>query len=77
MGVRTANAVEADLAALRAAADRAGTALACIFSCSDEFEAEIIRKRRAEGAYDRIDDASHPMRRIVPITLLALIFFFI
>ena len=75
MGVRSANAVEADLAALRAAADRAGTALACIFSCSDEFEAEIIRKRRAEGAYDGLTHAAHPMRRIVPILLLALIFF--
>jgi hypothetical protein len=51
MAVKTASAVEADLAALRAAADRAGTSLACLFSCSDEFEAEIIRKRRAEGAY--------------------------
>lgn len=37
--------------ALRAAAERAGTALACLFSSSDEFEAAVIRVRRAEGAY--------------------------
>jgi hypothetical protein len=43
--------VEADIAALKFAADRAGTALACAFSSSDEFEADIIRERRAQGAY--------------------------
>ena len=77
MGVRTANAVEADLAALRAAADRAGTALACIFSCSDEFEAEVIRKRRAEGAFRALKPRWHPIWRLGPILLLGLFFFFI
>ena len=48
--VRTA-AVEADLAALRATAERAGLALACLFLSSDEYEADIIRERRAQGAY--------------------------
>lgn len=48
---RTTAAVEADLAALRAAAERAGSALACLFSSSDEYEADIIRERRAQGAY--------------------------
>lgn len=43
--------LEADLAALRAAAERAGTALACLFSSSDEFEAAVVRVRRAQGAY--------------------------
>ena len=43
--------VEADLAALRAAADRAGTALACLFSTSDEFEAAVVRVRREQGVY--------------------------
>jgi hypothetical protein len=42
---------EADIAALKFAADRAGSALACAFSSSDEFEADIIRERRAQGAY--------------------------
>jgi hypothetical protein len=32
-------------------AQRAGLALACAFSSSDEFEADIIRERRAAGAY--------------------------
>ena len=33
------------------AAQRAGLALACAFSTSDEFEADIIRARRAAGVY--------------------------
>lgn len=32
-------------------AERAGSALACAFSSSDEFEAAIIRARREAGAY--------------------------
>ncbi len=50
MRASTADRVETDLAALKAAAERAGTALACIFSTSDEFEAAVIRTRRAQGA---------------------------
>jgi hypothetical protein len=50
--MRTLVQVEADLAALRATAERAGMALACLFSSSDEYEADIIRVRRAAGAYD-------------------------
>ena len=48
---RTVEQVEADLAALRAAAERAGTALACLFSSSDEFEAAVIKARRDAGAF--------------------------
>jgi hypothetical protein len=48
---RTVAQVEADLTALRAAAERAGLALACLFSSSDEFEAEVIRAQRARGAF--------------------------
>jgi len=43
--------LEADLAALRAAADRAGTSLACLFSSADEFEAAVVQVRREQGAY--------------------------
>ena len=50
---RTVDQVEADLSALRAAAERAGTALACLFSCSDEFEAAVIKARRDAGAFRR------------------------
>jgi hypothetical protein len=48
---RTVARVEADLAALRASAERAGVALACLFASSDEYEADLIRERRASGAF--------------------------
>jgi hypothetical protein len=51
MRPRAAAQVEADLVALRAAAERAGMALACVFSSAAEFEADIIRARRAAGAF--------------------------
>jgi hypothetical protein len=37
--------------ALQSTAEHAGLALACPFSSSDEFEAAIIRARRAAGVY--------------------------
>jgi hypothetical protein len=43
---RTIARLQADLRELEASADRAGLALACAFSSSDEFEADIIRVRR-------------------------------
>jgi hypothetical protein len=48
---RTVAEVESDLAALKAAAERAGIALGCLFSSAEEFEAEIIRTRRAQGGF--------------------------
>jgi hypothetical protein len=48
---RTMARVEADLAALRATAERAGEALACLFASSEEYEADLIRERRASGAF--------------------------
>jgi hypothetical protein len=51
MSTRTIAQLEADIAALRATAERAGTALACLFSSADEFEAEVVRVRREQGAY--------------------------
>lgn len=48
MRARTAS-VEADIAALKAAAERAGSAMACLFSSSDEFEAERVREWRARA----------------------------
>ncbi len=62
---RTVEQVEADLVALRAAAERAGTALACLFSSSDEFEAAVIQERRAAGAFG-------PQRQRRPVLLAAL-----
>ena len=40
-----------DLAVLEACADGAGRALACSYSSSAEFDAALIRARRAEGVY--------------------------
>jgi hypothetical protein len=71
---RTTAAVEADLAALRAAAERAGSALACLFSSSDEYEADIIRERRAQGAYKPRRRASGVVRVVILTALLALAF---
>jgi hypothetical protein len=48
---RSVAEVEAELIALRAAAERAGRALACLFSTSDEFEAAVIKTRREQGAF--------------------------
>jgi hypothetical protein len=48
---RSVAEVEAELIALRAAAERAGRALACLFSSSDEFEAAVIKIRREQGAF--------------------------
>ena len=51
LGSRAVGDIEADLAALRAAAERAGTALGCLFSSSAEFEAAVISARRSQGAF--------------------------
>jgi hypothetical protein len=62
---RTVAQVEADLNALRAAAERAGTALACLFSSADEFEAAVIKARREAGAF-------RPLRRRRSLRAVAL-----
>jgi hypothetical protein len=43
--------IHADLSALEAYAERAGSALACSFSSSAEFDAALIAARRAAGIY--------------------------
>lgn len=40
---------------LHQVAERTGYAFGCAFSDSHEFEAEIIRERRAQGAYRHIN----------------------
>lgn len=40
-----------DIGALEACAARAGAALACAYSSSAEFDAELIAARRAAGVY--------------------------
>lgn len=59
--------LEADIIALRAAAERAGTALACLFSSSDEFEAAVVRLRREQGAYQT------PTRRTFGMSVLIML----
>jgi hypothetical protein len=73
---RTVGQIEAEILALRAAAERAGLALACVFSSSDEYEADLIRERRAQGAY-RSAPAGRPMRMTAVIAGLALAFLLI
>ncbi len=41
----------ADMLALQSNAERAGCALACLFSTSAEFEAAVIRSKRQAGVY--------------------------
>jgi hypothetical protein len=74
MTSRTLTDLEGDLAALRATAERAGTALACLFSCSDEFEAEVVRVRREQGAYRARTRPRHPLRWAALLGLLAAAF---
>ncbi|HEV2957657.1 MAG TPA: hypothetical protein VGX95_16195 [Xanthobacteraceae bacterium] len=71
---RTLDRVEADLAALRASAERAGVALACLFASSDEYEADIIRQRRASGAFRPRRRWRHRLRLAALTGALALAF---
>jgi hypothetical protein len=65
--------LEADIVALRAAAERAGTALACLFSSSDEFEAAVVRLRREQGAYRAPARTRRPLTTVLIALVLVLI----
>ena len=71
---RTIADLEADIVALRASAERAGTALACLFSTSDEFEAEVVRVRREQGAYRAQNGGRYSLRAAALVALMALVF---
>jgi hypothetical protein len=45
------SSANAEVLALEAYAMRAGAAMACVFSSSEEFDAALIAQRRAEGVY--------------------------
>jgi hypothetical protein len=77
MSTPTIAQLEADVAALRAAAERAGTSLACLFSSADEFEAEVVRVRREQGAFRPPRRNRHLVRSLALIALLALAFMLI
>ena len=74
MTTRTIAQLEADLVALRATAERAGTALACLFSSADEFEAAVVRVRREQGAFRARKRRWHPLLSVAVIGLLVLAF---
>ena len=44
---------ESDVAALQTSVDRAGRALGCSYSTSEEFEAAFVDARRRQGAFAR------------------------
>ena len=69
--------LEADIVALRAAAERAGTALACLFSSSDEFEAAVVQVRREQGAFHARQRARSPVRSMALVMVMALVFLLI
>ena len=71
---RTIADLEADIVALRASAERAGTALACLFSSSDEFEAEVVRVRREQGAYRALNHGRLSLRVAALFVLMTLLF---
>jgi len=71
---RTIADLETDIVALRAAAERAGTALACLFSSSDEFEAAVVRVRREQGAFRARGRVRYPLRTAALVAVIALVF---
>ena len=50
-GLRTLSRLRADHLVLEAHVHRAGLALACPYSTSDEYESEVIAAQRAAGVY--------------------------
>ena len=61
--------VQHDLGALEESATHAGMALACSYSTAAEFEAELIRERRAAGAY--ANPRAGQLRAVVTATVAA------
>jgi hypothetical protein len=61
----------ADLGALQSDVERAGSAWACPYSSSDEFEAAIIRSKRRAGAY-RVMQRRYALYAAVTGVLVAL-----
>jgi len=74
MSSRTLAELEADIAALRHSAERAGISLACLFSSSDEFEAAVVRVRREQGAFRTRRRRWHPLLSVTVIAVLVLAF---
>lgn len=71
MRVRTVSQVEADLASLRKAAERAGIALACAFEDTEQYEEAMHpgrgRQRRA------MQTVSHPLALLAGLVVVFLL----
>lgn len=62
-----------DFETLEIAAQRAGTALACPFASSAEFEAATIRARRAAGIYGPKRHRRNAAIVVIGVTLMVLL----
>lgn len=65
--------LRSDVLALQANVERAGSALACPFSCSEEFEAAVIRAHRQAGDYGPKRNRRYVMYASVVAGVLALL----
>jgi hypothetical protein len=63
-----------DFASLEIAAQRAGTALACPFASSAEFEAANIAAKRAAGVYGPKRHRRQALRAAIAVAMLILLF---
>ena len=60
-----------DVAALQASVDRAGRALGCSYSTSEEFEAAFVNARRRQGAFARPFQTARVALSATAVTSLA------
>ncbi len=76
MNTAPSHSAKAALISLEAAAASARGGFACLFSTSDEFEADIVRERREQGAYGPPQQSRvrHPLRWLALTALFATIF---
>ncbi len=66
---------QADVPALEAKIQRAGMALACAYSTSDEYEAAIIAERREAGAYGTRRPYRHLVIAAVALAVAVMLLF--
>ncbi|MEA2904593.1 MAG: hypothetical protein QOI12_1980 [Alphaproteobacteria bacterium] len=68
--------ITADSLALQAQVERAGSAMACAFASSDEFEAAVLRSKR-DGVYGRRRLRRHVLHAGAATAALAVLAFLI
>jgi hypothetical protein len=69
----TASPIALNALVLEANAVHAGLALGCRYSSSDEYEAEVIRIRRAAGAYQNVQPRRQRLIGLSVAAVLAII----